>query len=100
MSDLLQGESSDELEEEESEIDNAMNVKKMVKTEKIDPVTQRPITNPVYNKVCKHVYDNESIDMMFSDEDIIVCPHFGCTNNFFTKQDILFNLDTLDNYQK
>jgi len=95
LSDLLKSEFSDELEVEESEIDNEIIVKKMAVTEEIDPLTQRPITNPVYNKICEHLYDYESIDMMFSDENLIVCPHFGCTN-YFTKQDILFNLETLD----
>lgn len=56
---------------------------------KLDPFTKEPITNPVHNKVCKHVYDQISIDKMFQNKLIISCPYIGCANKNFTKKDLL-----------
>ncbi|VVC29044.1 Zinc finger, MIZ-type [Cinara cedri] len=46
-----------------------------VQTEIIDPFTRKLITKPVTNKQCNHVYDEESIDLMFKNKLFVCCPH-------------------------
>lgn len=55
---------------------------------KLDPYTRQPITKPVCNKVCKHVYDQESVDQMFQNKLFVSCPYIGCANKRFTKTDL------------
>ncbi|CAI6347653.1 unnamed protein product [Macrosiphum euphorbiae] len=55
---------------------------------KLDPYTRQPITKPVRNKVCKHIYDLESVNQMFQSKMFVSCPYIGCTNNRFTKTDL------------
>lgn len=66
-------------------------------TGRLDPFTQKSITKPVLNKICKHIYDHDSIEQMFQRKLFIACPHIGCENKKFTKKDILFDLNSLDN---
>jgi len=63
-------------------------------TGRLDPYTKQLITKPVHNKVCKHVYDHDSINQMFQRKLFIACPYIGCANKKFTKKDILFDLNT------
>jgi len=58
---------------------------------KLDPYTRQPITKPVRNKVCKHIYDLESVNQMFLSKMFISCPYIGCTNKHFTKADLNFS---------
>lgn len=69
----------------------------IVTTGKLDPFTRQPITKPVRNKVCKHIYDQDSVDQMFMSKSFIHCPYIGCTNKRFTKTDILSDTITSDN---
>ncbi|XP_060867388.1 uncharacterized protein LOC132942767 [Metopolophium dirhodum] len=55
---------------------------------KLDPYTRQPITKPVCNKVCKHIYDLESVNQMFQSKMFVSCPYIGCTNKRFTKADL------------
>lgn len=55
----------------------------------IDPYTKQLIAKPVKNKVCLHIYDQSSVDIMFQRKLFISCPYIGCTNSNFTKRDIL-----------
>lgn len=66
----------------------------MVSTGRLDPFTRQPITKPVTNKVCKHIYDQDSVSLMFQGKHFICCPYIGCTNKHFTKKDILCDLNT------
>lgn len=54
-----------------------------------DPFTKQPITKPVKNKHCQHVYDQASIQLMFQSKLFISCPYIGCTNSRFTKKDLV-----------
>jgi len=63
----------------------------MMSTVKLDPFTKQPIANPVYNKGCKHVYDQTSIDQMFQNKPFISCPYIGCSKRF-TKEDLEVNM--------
>lgn len=56
----------------------------------LDPFTRQPITKPVSNKVCKHIYDQDSVDLMFQAKSFVHCPYIGCTNKHFTKKDLIF----------
>jgi len=56
---------------------------------KLDPFTKQPILNPVLNEVCKHVYDQISVDKMFQNKLIVSCPYMGCSNKKFTKKDLV-----------
>lgn len=69
----------------------------MVKIGKLDPYTKQPITNPVINKVCKHIYNQDSLSLMFQDKTFLSCPYIGCTNKHFTKNDILYDLNISNN---
>lgn len=57
--------------------------------EKIDPYTRKIITRPVTNTICKHVYDQESVDLMFRNKHFISCPYIGCGNKRITKKDLI-----------
>lgn len=71
----------------------------IVTTGKLDPFTRQPITKPVRNKICKHIYDQDSVDQMFIGKSFVYCPYIGCTNRHFTKSDILSDVN-LSNYNK
>ena len=45
----------------------------------IDPITKNPIKNPVRNKNCKHIYDEESIMQAIQINERVRCPYVGCT---------------------
>lgn len=60
---------------------------------KLDPFTRQPIIKPVRNKICTHIYDQESVNQMFQSKLFVSCPYIGCTNKRFTKADLLFNLN-------
>lgn len=62
-------------------------------SEKLDPYSRQPITKPVQNKICKHIYDQNSIDQMFQKKIFISCSYIGCVNKRFTKKDLLYNQD-------
>lgn len=55
---------------------------------KLDPYTKQPITKPVCNKVCKHIYDLKSVNQMFQNKLFVSCPYIGCANKRFTKDDL------------
>ncbi|XP_025199627.1 E3 SUMO-protein ligase NSE2-like [Melanaphis sacchari] len=54
----------------------------------LDPFTKQPITKPVRNKICTHIYDQESINKMFLNKQFISCPYMGCSNKHFTKANL------------
>lgn len=56
----------------------------------LDPFTRQKITKPVRNKVCTHIYDQASVDIMFQGKFFVACPYIGCTNKHFTKKDLLY----------
>ncbi|CAH1738935.1 unnamed protein product [Aphis gossypii] len=60
---------------------------------KLDPYTRQPIIKPVRNKICTHIYDQESVNQMFQSKLFVSCPYIGCTNKRFTKADLLFDLN-------
>jgi SUMO ligase MMS21 Smc5/6 complex component len=62
-------------------------------SEKLDPYSKQPITKPVKNKICKHIYDQHSIELMLKKKIFISCAYIGCVNKRFTKKDLLYNLD-------
>lgn len=55
---------------------------------KLDPYSKQAIINPISNKVCKHIYDQESVNQMFQNKLFVSCPYIGCTNKQFTKTDL------------
>ncbi|KAJ2939576.1 hypothetical protein O0L34_g14289 [Tuta absoluta] len=44
----------------------------------IDPITKKPITDPVKNKVCGHVYERASIMKLIDMKNRTRCPVAGC----------------------
>ncbi|KPJ15863.1 E3 SUMO-protein ligase NSE2 [Papilio machaon] len=46
----------------------------------IDPITKRPVTDPVQNSVCGHVYDKESIMKLINTRKKVICPVAGCAS--------------------
>lgn len=56
----------------------------------IDPFTKQKITKPVRNKVCTHIYDQESVNLMFNGKSVVPCPYIGCSNKRFTKKDLVY----------
>lgn len=64
--------------------------------ERIDPYTKKPITKPVINTICKHVYDQESIELMFRGNSFIRCPYIGCSNKHTTKNNLKMMSDPED----
>ncbi|KAI8428512.1 hypothetical protein MSG28_007299 [Choristoneura fumiferana] len=46
----------------------------------IDPITKRPIEDPVKNTVCGHIYDREAIMNLLNLKKKIKCPVAGCGN--------------------
>ncbi|XP_025192323.1 E3 SUMO-protein ligase NSE2-like [Melanaphis sacchari] len=54
----------------------------------LDPFTKQPITKPVRNKICTHIYDQESVNKMFQNKQFISCPYMGCSNKHFTKANL------------
>ena len=46
----------------------------------VDPVTKRPIKNPVRNTLCNHLYDRESITRLTQMNPKTKCPIAGCSN--------------------
>lgn len=65
-------------------------------TARLDPYTRHPITKPVYNKICKHVYDQEGVSLMFQTKHFAHCPYIGCGNKHFTKKDLLYDDDSFN----
>ncbi|XP_075970149.1 uncharacterized protein LOC142972759 [Anticarsia gemmatalis] len=46
----------------------------------IDPITKRPITDPVKNTVCGHIYEREAIMNLIQTKNRTKCPVAGCGN--------------------
>lgn len=69
-------------------------------TDIIDPYTKQKIIKPVRNNICKHIYDEESVDRMFQGKYFVSCPYIGCTNHHFTKKDLLYDLKTSNNSEQ
>ncbi|XP_068630819.1 E3 SUMO-protein ligase NSE2-like isoform X2 [Battus philenor] len=46
----------------------------------IDPITKRPIKDPVKNSVCGHIYERESIKELINMRKTVKCPVAGCGN--------------------
>ncbi|XP_026729798.1 E3 SUMO-protein ligase NSE2-like [Trichoplusia ni] len=46
----------------------------------LDPITKRPIADPVKNTVCGHVYERESIMNLIKTKSRTKCPVAGCGN--------------------
>ncbi|KAJ0180155.1 hypothetical protein K1T71_004746 [Dendrolimus kikuchii] len=46
----------------------------------IDPITKRPILDPVKNTVCGHIYEKEAIMDMIRNKKRTKCPVVGCGN--------------------
>ncbi|XP_013175015.1 PREDICTED: E3 SUMO-protein ligase NSE2-like isoform X1 [Papilio xuthus] len=44
----------------------------------IDPITKRPVTDPVQNSVCGHIYDRGSIMKLINTRKKVICPVAGC----------------------
>ncbi|XP_050424979.1 uncharacterized protein LOC126836049 isoform X2 [Adelges cooleyi] len=61
----------------------------VVTTGVLDPFTRQPITRPIRNKLCNHIYDQDSVELMFHARSVVPCPYIGCTNKHFTKKDLL-----------
>lgn len=59
--------------------------------ERIDPYTRKIITKPVTNEICKHIYDQESVKLMFQNKHFISCPYIGCGNKHITKKDLVYD---------
>lgn len=59
--------------------------------EKIDPYTKKLITKPVTNTICKHIYDQKSVEIMFLKKHFISCPYIGCSNKHTTKKDLKYD---------
>lgn len=55
---------------------------------KIDPITQLPIVDPVKNKNCGHVYEKSSIYHLFKKNSVIKCPIPSCTETSVKKSDL------------
>lgn len=64
-----------------------------MESKKLDPYSRQLITKPVQNKICQHMYDQNSIDQMFNKKLFISCPYIGCETKRFTKKDLLYDLD-------
>lgn len=62
---------------------------KNIISETIDPYSRQLITKPILNKICKHMYDQSSIDQMFNKKLFVSCPYIGCGNKRFTKKDLV-----------
>lgn len=62
----------------------------------LDPFTRKPITKPVCNKVCQHIYDENSVNQMFQAKSFVSCPYIGCGNKRFTKKDLMYNFNDND----
>lgn len=46
----------------------------------VDPLTKQPITHPVRNRHCKHIYDRNTMEAQLKVNSIIRCPIVGCSN--------------------
>ncbi|XP_050548966.1 E3 SUMO-protein ligase NSE2-like [Daktulosphaira vitifoliae] len=64
-------------------------VSEVVTTGVLDPFTRQPITRPVRNRICNHIYDQDSVNQMFLTRSVVPCPYIGCTNKHFTRKDLL-----------
>lgn len=49
----------------------------------VDPLTKKPLQNPVRNKICKHVYDKMSMLEAIRVNPRVRCPQVGCGNKNF-----------------
>lgn len=61
------------------------------KIDRIDPYTKKTITKPVFNTICKHIYDQESVKLMFQNKHFTSCPYIGCGNKHITKKDLVYD---------
>lgn len=46
----------------------------------IDPITKRPIQKPCRNRICKHIYDMNSMIESLQTAGRMRCPVVGCIN--------------------
>nr|XP_021181953.2 E3 SUMO-protein ligase NSE2 [Helicoverpa armigera] len=46
----------------------------------LDPITKRPVTDPVKNSVCGHIYEKDAILNLISTKPRTKCPVAGCGN--------------------
>ena len=46
----------------------------------VDPLTKQPITCPVRNRHCNHIYDKESMRSQLEINSVLRCPIIGCSN--------------------
>ncbi|CAK1603790.1 unnamed protein product [Parnassius mnemosyne] len=61
----------------------------------IDPITKRPIVDPVKNTVCGHIYEKESIMELINMRKSLKCPVAGCGNRAPLLQQHLISDDEL-----
>ncbi|XP_072940419.1 uncharacterized protein [Epargyreus clarus] len=70
-----------------------------VQSAHIDPFSLRPIINPMRNKICKHVYEKNTIESIIKSKNK-GCPYVGCTNKKQMESgDLIFDVElkhTLD----
>lgn len=57
-----------------------MQVEEQNVLEMIDPVSKRQIINPVRNKICNHVYEEETVKGAIKMNSRVKCPYLGCGN--------------------
>ncbi|CAG9540090.1 unnamed protein product [Cercopithifilaria johnstoni] len=82
-----QGEAADKIEAlrkvERADLSNTVEVERIYYSKK-DPYTKQDIKDPVQNKICKHVYDRESVLANIREckkrRQICQCPVSGCPN--------------------
>ncbi|KAL0276843.1 UNVERIFIED_CONTAM: hypothetical protein PYX00_004321 [Menopon gallinae] len=55
----------------------------------IDPITKLPLTDPVKNSKCGHVYEKASILHMLSKKKQVKCPIPGCVAGAIVSKDCL-----------
>lgn len=53
-----------------------------------DPISKRPISDPVRNKICKHIYDKQSIMDAIKVNSRLRCPYVGCNNRKVDPNDL------------
>ncbi|KAG6453522.1 E3 SUMO-protein ligase NSE2 [Manduca sexta] len=63
--------------------------------EYLDPITKRPVTDPVRNSMCGHIYDRESIMSLINMRNKTKCPVVGCGNNLPVLKQHLISDDEL-----
>ncbi|XP_026328327.1 E3 SUMO-protein ligase NSE2-like [Hyposmocoma kahamanoa] len=61
----------------------------------IDPITKRPIVDPVKNSLCGHIYEKESIINLITIKQRTKCPVVGCGNREPVQRQHLISDDEL-----